>query len=142
MIRPCWAPGVSHEEYKFSVDSLGNCVDDESWLRTDSDSMIDMMDETGQNTYVAHISGGIGSCEWLSLVDLLESAGNSEAKNIWLGLKDSLNASSYIDFMESYASIETADQIGKAVVIDDFHQKLFTPWFYQEDKLLSTICTK
>ena len=122
----------------FSVDSLGNCVDDESWLRTDSDSMIDMMDETGQNTYVAHISGGIGSCEWLSLVDLLESAGNSEAKNIWLGLKDSLNASSYIDFMESYASIETADHIGKAVVIDDFHQKLFTPWFYQEDKLFST----
>ena len=62
-------------------------VDDESWLRTDSDSMIDMMDETGQNTYVAHISGGIGSCEWLSLVDLLESAGNSEAKEYLVGFE-------------------------------------------------------
>jgi len=121
-----------------SIDNLGNCVEDESWLRTDSDSMIDMMDETGQNTYVAHISGGIGSCEWLSLVDLLESAGNSDSKNIWLGLKDSLNASTYIDFMEAYALIDNADHVGKAVVIDDFHQKLFTPWFYQEDKLHNT----
>ena len=91
----------------FGIDSLGNCVDDGSWLRTDANSMIEMMDETGQNTYVAHISGNVGSCEWLSLKDLLSSAGESEAKNIWMGLKDNLNLTQYLKLCENMRLLDT-----------------------------------
>ena len=30
-----------------------------SWLRTDANLMMEMMENTGQNTYIAHISGNV-----------------------------------------------------------------------------------
>ena len=131
-----WRSPMKHTNQ--SIQNLGNCIRNESWLRTDANLMMEMMENTGQNTYIAHISGNVGGCEWLSLKDLLSSAGESQPKNIWMGLKDNLNLTQYSEIMREYALLDTEPHVGKAVVIDDFHQKLHTPWFYQEDKLHTT----
>ena len=131
-----WRSPMKHTNN--SIQNLGNCVQNGSWLRTDANLMMEMMENTGQNTYITHISGNVGGCEWLSLKDLLSSAGESEPKNVWMGLKDNLNLTQYSEIMREYALLDTEPHVGKAVVIDDFHQKLHTPWFYQEDKLYTT----
>ena len=105
-----WISPMKHTNN--SIQNLGNCVQNGAWLRTDANLMMEMMENTGQNTYITHISGNVGGCEWLSLKDLLSSAGESEPKNIWMGLKDNLNLTQYSEIMREYALLDTEPHVG------------------------------
>lgn len=113
-----------------SIINPGDCSNEQSWIRTDSQAMLRMMNDTGQNTYVAHVPS-INSCEWQSMVGILSSASNRT--NAMIGLKDNLNHSQYSSLMNEYADINS--NASKGVVIDDFHESLSRPWYPEEGKM-------
>ena len=45
--------------------------------------MMEMMNETNQNTYAAHVGGPVGGCEYLSLLDLLDAANYTDEQRIF-----------------------------------------------------------
>ena len=80
---------------------LGSCTEHDAWVRTNQSAMMEMMNNTNQNTYVAHVGGSVGGCEYLSMLDLLDAANDTQKqRNIWIGLKNWLSMSQYTSLMK------------------------------------------
>ena len=51
-----WRSPMKHNTVTLR-SQLGSCVEHNSWVRTNESAMMEMMNETNQNTYAAHIGG-------------------------------------------------------------------------------------
>jgi len=112
-----------------SIEGPGDCTSADSWLREDGEAMMDMMNATGQNTYIAHVgTASTTGCDWLKMEDLLSAAGNNSGRSVWMGLPDHLSYAEYRSMMLEYAALEVEDHVGMRVMADDFHQALEAPW--------------
>ena len=113
-----------------SIIGPGDCTSNASWLREDGTAMMAMMNDTGQNTYIAHVgTASTAGCDWLKMEDLLSAAGNETGRSIWMGLPDHLSYTEYRSMMLSYAALEVEDHVGMRVMADDFHQAIQAPWY-------------
>ena len=82
-----WRSPMKHNSVTLR-SQLGSCTEHDAWVRTNQSAMMEMMNHTNQNTYVAHVGGAVGGCEYLSMLDLLDAANHTqEHRNIWVGLK-------------------------------------------------------
>ena len=123
-----WRSPMKHNTVTLR-SQLGSCVEHNSWVRTNESAMMEMMNETNQNTYAAHIGGSVAGCEYLSLLDLLDAANHSEEqRNIWIGLKNWQSMSQYTSLIENYSSVSVQSHVGKGVIIDDYGEMIYNPW--------------
>ena len=123
-----WRSPMKHNTVTLT-DQLGACVEHDAWVRTNESAMMEMMNDTNQNTYAAHVGGPVGGCEYLSLLDLLDAANHSdEQRNIWIGLKNWQSMPQYISLIENYSTVPVETHIGKGVIIDDYGEMIYNPW--------------
>ena len=123
-----WRSPMKHNTVTLR-SQLGNCIEHDAWVRTNESAMMEMMNNTNQNTYVAHIGGSVGGCEYLSMLDLLDAANHSEqTRNVWIGLKNWQTMSQYLSIIENYSSQQVESHVGKGIVIDDYGEMIYNPW--------------
>ena len=123
-----WRSPMKHNSVPLR-NQLGSCVEDDAWVRTNESAMMEMMNDTNQNTYVAHIGGPVGGCEYHSMLDLLDAANQTEeSRNIWIGLKNWQTMNQYLSIIENYSTAEVESNVGKAIVIDDYGEMIYNPW--------------
>ena len=123
-----WRSPMKHNSVTLR-NQLGSCVEHDAWVRTNESAMMEMMNETNQNTYAAHVGGSVGGCEYLSLLDLLDAANYSdEQRNIWIGLKNWQSMAQYTSLIENYSTVPVESHVGKGVIIDDYGEMIYNPW--------------
>ena len=123
-----WRSPMKHNSVTLR-SQLGSCAEHDAWVRTNESAMMEMMNNTNQNTYVAHIGGSVGGCEYLSMLDLLDAANHTEEhRNVWVGLKNWLSMSQYTSLIENYSAVPVESNVGKAIVIDDYGEMIYNPW--------------
>ena len=123
-----WRSPMKHNTVTLT-DQLGACVEHDAWVRTNESAMMEMMNDTNQNTYAAHVGGPVGGCEYLSLLDLLDAANHSdEQRNIWIGLKNWQSMPQYVSLIENYSTVPVETHVGKGVIIDDYGEMIYNPW--------------
>ena len=123
-----WRSPMKHNSVTLR-SQLGSCAEHDAWVRTNESAMMEMMNNTNQNTYVAHIGGSVGGCEYLSMLDLLDAANHTqEHRNVWVGLKNWLSMSQYTSLIENYSAVPVQSNVGKAIVIDDYGEMIYNPW--------------
>ena len=123
-----WRSPMKHNSVTIR-SQLGSCVEHDAWVRTNESAMMEMMNETNQNTYAAHVGGSVGGCEYLSLLDLLDAANYSdEQRNIWIGLKNWQSMAQYTSLIENYSTVPVESHVGKGVIIDDYGEMIYNPW--------------
>ena len=54
-----WRSPMKHNSVTLR-NQLGSCVEHDAWVRTNESAMMEMMNETNQNTYAAHVGGSVG----------------------------------------------------------------------------------
>ena len=123
-----WRSPMKHNSVTLR-SQLGSCTEHDAWVRTNQSAMMEMMNNTNQNTYVAHVGGAVGGCEYLSMLDLLDAANHTqEHRNIWVGLKNWLSMSQYTSLIENYSAVSVESHVGKGVIIDDYGEMIYNPW--------------
>ena len=123
-----WRSPMKHNTVTLT-DQLGACVEHDAWVRTNESAMMEMMNDTNQNTYAAHVGGPVGGCEYLSLLDLLDAANHSdEQRNIWIGLKNWQSMPQYVSLIENYSTVPVETHVGKGIIIDDYGEMIYNPW--------------
>ena len=123
-----WRSPMKHNSVTLR-SQLGSCIEHDAWVRTNQSAMMEMMNSTNQNTYVAHVGGPVGGCEYLSMLDLLDAANHTqEHRNIWVGLKNWLSMSQYTSLIENYSAVSVESHVGKGVIIDDYGEMIYNPW--------------
>jgi|TARA_B100001540_G_scaffold254916_1_gene231927 hypothetical protein len=123
-----WRSAMKHNTVTLR-SQLGSCAEHDAWVRTNESAMMEMMNNTNQNTYVAHIGGSVGGCEYLSMLDLLDAANHTEEdRNIWIGLKNWQTMPQYLSIIENYSVQEVESNVGKGIVIDDYGEMIYNPW--------------
>ena len=128
VILGSWRSPMKHNSVT-QRSQLGNCAEHDAWACTNESAMMEMMNNTNQNTYVAHIGGSVGGCEYLSMLDLLNAANHTqEDRNVWVGLKNWLSMSQYTSLIENYSAVPVESNVGKAIVIDDYGEMIYNPW--------------
>ena len=123
-----WRSPMKHNSVTLR-SQLGSCTEHDAWVRTNQSAMMEMMNNTNQNTYVAHVGGAVGGCEYLSMLDLLDAANHTqEHRNIWVGLKNWLSMAQYTSLIENYSAVSVESHVGKGVIIDDYGEMIYNPW--------------
>jgi len=111
---------------------MNQCTVENSWGGLDAELMLDTLEETAQNLYVASISSPEvteGDCEWNNFKRLASEADQRDLQlDLVAGFKSSLSLEEYVQAVNNVRGYSADHFRVRALTIDDFQQRLRAPW--------------